>query len=109
MQRLESSITFYVYILECADGSYYVGLARNGLYNRIDEHNAGKYRGYTFSRRPVKLVWSQDFSRLTQAIGIERQLKGWRREKKKALIDGRYDLLPQLSRTAKPHPSTSSG
>ena len=103
-------MTFYVYILECADKSYYVGLARNGLDNRVGEHNEGRFRGYTYSRRPVKLVWSQDFVRLTQAIALERQIKGWRREKKKALIDGRYDQLQELSRTAeKPHPSTSSG
>ncbi len=107
---MEHSRTFYVYILECSDGSYYVGLARNGLDNRLGEHNEGRYRGYTFSRRPVKLVWSQDFIRLTQAIALERQIKGRRRDKKKALITGRYDLLPELSKTAgKSHPSTSSG
>jgi predicted GIY-YIG superfamily endonuclease len=99
-----------MFIFWSAPTARYVGLARNGLDTRLGEHNEGKYRGYTFSRRPVKLVWSQDFIRLTQAIAFERQLKGWRREKKKALIEGRYDLLPELSKTAeKKHPSTSSG
>jgi putative endonuclease len=109
MRRIDSCAVYYVYMLECADSSYYVGLTRNEPNHRVAEHNEGKHGGYTLSRRPVKLVWSQDFSRLTQAIAIERQLKGWRREKKKALIEGRYDLLPDLARTAKTHPSTSSG
>ena len=103
----------HVYILRCADSSFYTGIARAGLDKRIGEHNEGVYRGYTHSRRPVKLVWSQDFLRLTDAIACERRIKGWRREKKLALIRGDYALLPALAKTAKtPHassPSTSSG
>ena len=105
-----SAMNFQVYIVECSDGSYYVGLARLGLERRVGEHNDGVFRGYTFSRRPVKLVWSEDFDRLTDAIACERRLKGWRREKKQALISGNYDALPGLARTVKtPRPSTSSG
>ena len=100
----------FVYMLRCRDGSYYVGLTRTGLDKRIGEHQDGRFKGYTHSRRPVELVWSQEFQWLKDAIECERRLKGWRREKKEALIKGDYDALRVLSRTAKnPHPSTSSG
>jgi putative endonuclease len=103
-------VPFHVYILQCADKSYYVGLARAGLDKRIAEHQGGEYRGYTFSRRPVTLVWSDEFQWLTDAIACERRLKGWRREKKDALIRGDYAALPHLAKPAgRPHPSTSSG
>ena len=99
-----------VYMLECGDGSYYVGLTRGGLDKRVAEHQSGQFDGYTYSRRPVRLVWSADFQWLKDAIACERRIKGWRREKKEALIRGDYALLPGLARTAKrPHPSTSSG
>jgi len=100
----------FVYILLCADGSYYVGIARDGLEKRVSEHQTGKYRGYTFARRPDRLAWSESFLRLTDVIACERRIKGWRREKKEALIRGDYEALRALSRTAKnSHPSTSSG
>jgi putative endonuclease len=100
----------FIYILLCRDGSYYVGLTRDGLEKRMAEHQSGKYQGYTFSRRPVALVWSQEFQFLTDAIACERRLKGWRREKKEALIRGDYAALKNLARTSKTaHPSTSSG
>ncbi|HEY3778230.1 MAG TPA: GIY-YIG nuclease family protein [Rhizomicrobium sp.] len=100
----------YVYMLRCADKSYYVGLTRAGLDKRIGEHTFGRFRDcYTFRRRPVELVWSQEFPSLKDAIACERQLKGWRRAKKEALIAGDYVLISMLSRTAKVHPSTGSG
>jgi len=93
----------YVYILRCADHSYYVGSARLGLDQRLAEHNAGKYSGYTASRRPVALVWSQHFANITDAIAVERQIKGWSRRKKEALMQGDYEALKSLaSRTTKP-------
>ena len=88
----------FFYILLCADGSYYTGTARDGLDRRISEHNAGAYGGYTESRLPVTLVFSQWFDRVTDAIAAERQVKGWSRAKKEALIQGRWDLLPELSK-----------
>jgi putative endonuclease len=88
----------YPYILRCADGSYYVGTARLGLERRIAEHHEGGLDGYTARRRPVTLAFSQHFQRIEDAIAAERQIKGWRREKKEALIDGKLDLLPVLSR-----------
>ena len=62
----------HVYMLRCVDGSFYVGLTRAGLDKRIGEHHAGTYGGYTSYRRPVTLVWSQEFQRLTDAIVCER-------------------------------------
>ena len=99
-----------VYMLRCADGSYYVGLTRAGVDKRLAEHQSGIFKGYTSTRRPVELVWSEQFIWLTDAIACERRLKGWRREKKEALIRGDFEALKALSRTAKnPRPSTSSG
>ena len=88
----------FVYILRCLDGSYYVGSTRDSLEARVAEHNSGFYGGYTMRRRPVELVWSQDFDRITDAIAAERQLKGWSRAKKEALIAGDPGLLHQLSK-----------
>ena len=94
----------FVYILECSDGSYYVGSTDN-LEIRLAKHNSGHYGGYTSTRLPVKLVFSQQFEREFEALTAERQIKGWRRAKKKALIDGDFGLLVELSRTAKPKKS----
>ncbi len=88
----------YVYILRCADGSYYVGSTRTTLEQRIAQHNDGMFTGHTSRRRPVKLVFHQEFDRITDAITAERQLKGWNRAKKEALIHGDLEALPALSR-----------
>jgi putative endonuclease len=95
----------YLYILLCADGSYYVGTARSGLEMRVAEHNNGVYGGYTASRRPVTLAYSQFFENIADAIAAERQVKGWSRGKKQALISGDWDRLRLLSRRRGPHPS----
>jgi putative endonuclease len=87
----------YLYILRCADGSYYVGTTVTGLEKRLAEHQAGAYRGYTALRRPVALVFHQHFERLDDAAAAERQIKGWRREKKEALIRGDIAALPSLA------------
>ncbi len=87
----------YVYMLRCADGSYYVGLTRGALETRVSQHNEGTFGGYTASRRPVQLVCQQEFQRLTDAIAAERKIKGWGRAKKEALINGDYELLHLLS------------
>jgi|SRR5437660_9394765 putative endonuclease len=88
----------FLYILLCADGSYYVGITRESLEKRFQEHEAGIFDGFTARRRPVQLVFHQYFQRIADAIAAERQVKGWRREKKQALIRGDYDLLPRLAR-----------
>jgi putative endonuclease len=89
----------YLYILLCADGSYYTGTTRADLEQRVAQHKAGTYaRGYTAQRRPVTLVFAQLFDRITDAIEAERQVKGWSRAKKEALIRGEFERLPGLSK-----------
>jgi len=88
----------HVYMLRCADGSYYVGSARLGLERRLSEHNNGTYAGYTSKRLPVELVWSQQFLDITDAIAVERQIKGWSRAKKDALIVGDYGTIQSLAK-----------
>jgi putative endonuclease len=99
----------FIYMLRCADDSYYVGSATGAdLERRIAEHASGTIVGYTWSRRPVQLVWSEHFDRITDAIAVERQLKGWSRAKKLALIRGEWRSLELLSRrrNGKPRPSS---
>src|SRR5216684_188579 len=88
----------YLYILRCADGSYYVGTTVVGLELRLAEHQAGTFGGFTARRRPVELVFQQYFERLDDAAAAEQQVKGWRRDKKEALIRGDLALLRSLSR-----------
>lgn len=87
-----------VYILECADGSYYTGLTKQDVEARVWEHNEGIYKGYTSKRLPVKLVFMEIYERLTDAINREQQIKGWNRKKKQALIALNYEALPDLSK-----------
>ena len=94
-------------MLRCRDGAYYVGSARgdwDALNRRVDEHNAGVHDGFTKSRRPVVLVYHQEFQRIRDAIAAERQLKGWSRAKKEALINGDWELISRLARNYTEHP-----
>jgi putative endonuclease len=75
-----------VYILRCRDGSYYTGLTKQNIEARVWEHNAGIYDGYTARRRPVTLVFTETYDRIIDAIARERQIKGWSRAKKEALM-----------------------
>jgi putative endonuclease len=86
-----------LYILKCADDSYYTGITRDALEIRLNAHNQGIYGGYTFNKRPVMLVFSPYFEEITDAIACERQIKGWSRAKKEAIIKGRFDLLAELA------------
>ncbi|WP_454748104.1 GIY-YIG nuclease family protein [Ciceribacter selenitireducens] len=86
-----------VYILRCRDGSYYTGLTKQSIEARLWEHNAGVYDGYTARRRPVELVFMEAYDRILDAIARERQIKGWNRQKKEALIAYAYEALPDLS------------
>lgn len=88
----------HLYIVRCVDGNYYTGTARPGLEQRIAQHNSGTFDGYTAKRRPVVLVFSQWFDRITDAIAAERQVKGWSRAKKEALIRGDFDQLRALAK-----------
>lgn len=97
-----------VYILECSDGSYYTGVT-NDMDRRLWEHQTGYDPGcYTFFRRPVKLLFSSWFPDPLQAIAFEKQVKGWSRAKKEALINGEYEKLPGLSKSKNNPPNHSS-
>lgn len=89
-------MSFWVYMLHCADRSYYIGHTDN-LERRVGEHQAGSIPGYTHGRRPVALVFSQEFSTRDEALRAERQLKGWNRAKKKALITGDWKEIQRLA------------
>ncbi len=88
----------YIYILECSDGTYYTGVTEN-VYKRFDEHQEGKHFGsYTYSRRPVQLVYYCHFMDVEQAIAFEKKIKKWSQAKKLALIESRYKDLPNLAK-----------
>jgi putative endonuclease len=95
----------YLYILRCADGSYYTGTARKGLELRVAEHNAGCGGDFTMQRRPVTLVFAEHFETITDAIAMERRVKGWSRAKKEALIESDWKQLRILAQRRRPHPS----
>jgi putative endonuclease len=89
---------FWVYILKCADDSYYTGHTDN-LEARVWQHNNGKLDGYTSSRLPVELVFSQDHPTREEALASERQIKGWSRKKKEAMIRGDWSEVSRLARS----------
>ncbi len=94
---------YYTYILECADSSYYTGITSD-LTKRLVQHNAGTtFDGYTRTRRPVALVWYEQFVDPNQAILVEKQIKGWSRRKKEALINGDYNNLVEFSKNYTQH------
>jgi putative endonuclease len=97
LSKDEAARVVHVYMLRCSDGSYYVGSARLGLEKRVAEHNSGAFGGYTSKRRPVELVWHQEFDRITDAIAAERRIKGWSRAKKEALIRGDFVEIQRLA------------
>lgn len=90
----------WVYMLRCADGSYYIGKYQgDDLEVRIWEHNNAHYSdAYTSTRRPVECVWSEHFMRFDDAVACERKLKGWSRVKKEALIRGDEEALKAFSK-----------
>ncbi|WP_244950744.1 GIY-YIG nuclease family protein [Pedobacter suwonensis] len=88
---------YFVYILECADKSYYVGVT-NDLETRLIQHNDGENDlAYTFSRRPVILKYYQRFDQIEDAINFEKQVKGWGRKKKEALFEENWNEIIRLS------------
>ncbi|MFC6286069.1 GIY-YIG nuclease family protein [Nocardioides sp. GCM10027113] len=88
----------WTYILWCADGSMYVG-STTDLQRRIDQHNRGQGAKYTRPRRrrPVHLAWAGQFARIEDAFAFEKQVQGWSRAKRLALIEGRLEDLPELA------------
>jgi putative endonuclease len=94
--------SYFVYMLLCDDGSYYIGITHNPE-ERTAQHNFGlDPRSYTFTRRPVRLVFSSEFKEVEDAIRFEKQLKGWSRKKKAALVRGDWDTIVTLSREIRP-------
>ena len=87
----------YTYILECADGTYYVGSTFD-LQRRLGQHSEGSGARYTARRRPVRVIWVAEFASIRDAYFLEKKLQGWSHPKKKAFIEGRFNDLPELSR-----------
>ena len=88
----------WLYILKCADGSYYTG-STSDLSRRLTQHQTGEGSVYTRSRLPVELVYAQEFPSEHEAFLRERQAKGWSRAKKEAIIRGDFDALVELSKS----------
>ena len=86
----------WAYLLECNDGSFYVG-STTDLERRVRQHQLGQGAAYTRARRPVRLVWSAPFDRIDDAYAFEKRVQGWSRRKRIALIEGRLGDLPGLA------------
>ncbi|PZU60131.1 MAG: rRNA methyltransferase [Sphingobium sp.] len=102
-------MSFYTYILRCADGSFYTGHT-DDLETRIGQHQSGAIKGYTHNRRPLELVWSAEFASRAEAMASEIQIKDWPRKKKEALIAENWERLKRasLARSAPASPSPGS-
>ena len=94
-------MAFWVYMLQCVDQSYYVGHT-NDLEKRILEHQAGEVDGYTATRRPVRVVFTQEFPSREEALATELQIKGWSRKKKQALVRGDWPEISRVARRRRP-------
>lgn len=95
-------MSFWVYILRCADNSYYTGHTDN-LEQRIAQHNQGYFPTcYTYKRRPLELVFSQDFVTREEALASEQQIKGWSRKKKEAMMRGDWAEVSHLAKSSTP-------
>jgi putative endonuclease len=88
---------FFAYLLKCSDGSYYAGHSDN-LEQRMSQHQSGALGGYTHRRRPVTLVWFEEFPSRDQAFACERRIKGWSRAKKEALIACDWERISMLAK-----------
>lgn len=92
-------IMAWVYILKCTDGTHYVGSTKD-LEGRVEQHASGRGARYTSKRRPVSLVWAFETDRVDEAWALERQIHGWSRAKREALIAGQFEDLHGLSGSA---------
>ena len=93
----EKYLSAYMYILQCRDGSYYVGSTVD-LKRRVEQHKCGEGAEYTKHRLPVELVYYEECQSIETAFERERQIHGWSRKKKEALINNMHDKLPDLSK-----------
>ena len=87
----------FMYILLCADGSYYTG-STTDLERRLEQHQNGEGANHTKKRLPVSLLYYEEYSRIDEAFYREKQVQGWSRKKKEALIEVKSDLLPLLAK-----------
>ena len=101
-------MALHVYMLKCADNSYYTGHTDN-LELRIAQHQAGTTPSYTSTRLPVECVYAEDCGTRLGALAFERQIKGWSRAKKEALIRGDWKRISELAKPRSTRPSTGSG
>ncbi len=90
-------MAFWVYILQCSDGSYYTGHT-DDLQLRLAQHHSGSCNGYTATRLPIKLAFTQEFTSREEALASERQIKGWSRAKKEAMMRGDWKKVLRLAR-----------
>ena len=97
----------YVYILLCSDGSYYTG-STNNLELRLQQHFSGEGSNYTQKHRPIKLLYFEEFSEMSEAFYREKQIQGWSRKKKEALIKEKFEKLPDLSKNKNELAGTST-
>lgn len=86
----------YMYILKCSNGKYYTGSTVN-LENRLIQHQNGEGANFTKKFLPIELVFFQEFNTIEEAFIREKQVQGWSRKKKQAIINGEFDKLPELS------------
>jgi putative endonuclease len=91
---------FWVYILKCNDDSYYTGHTDN-LEIRIAQHNEGKIDGYTATRLPVTLLFSEQFASRSEALEMEQRIKGWNRKKKEAMMRADWKEVSRLAKSKK--------
>ncbi|KAF2413421.1 hypothetical protein B1729_09890 [Microbacterium sp. B35-04] len=94
----------FVYILRCADGTYYVGSTID-LARRLDAHNAGMGSAYTRRRLPVELAWAQEFARIDEAFAWEKRIQGWSHGKREAFMAGGIDAVIGWSKRGSAPPS----
>lgn len=99
---------FWVYMLQCADGSYYTGHT-DDIDNRTAQHQSGLGGEWTRRRLPVRLVWSEAFPTRLEALEAERRIKPWSRAKKEALICGDWSMVSHFAKPPRERPSTSLG
>jgi putative endonuclease len=100
---MTSDWMFHCYLLRCADGTYYCGHTED-MEKRLAEHQSGVSPGYTFKRRPVKLVWNDAFQTRDDAKAAEKRIKGWSKAKKEALAKGDWSLISELAKNHTDHP-----
>ena len=96
----------YMYILLCCDGSYYTG-SSNDLERRLAQHQNGEGANHTKKRLPVALLYYEEYQRIDTAFNREKQVQGWSRKKKEALIEGKSDMLSELAKAYRDLPSPS--